>query len=507
MLSEGVDLDEPGVIEAWMQGFNALSYDERAAILTDEIVGRGSPLGAFPEIPVELPTEDEARASAADAPLLSQISRLAEFFGTGRKLTQKGHPTLADARELVALLDTGDRIDEWIGDRQFKTKSAADLPRLSLVVRLATKAQFVRKAKGQLIATKAGMAIGQDPLADLARLVTAIDDVGMVSARTAGGRFVWSTLAPFFDDMFVPLTTMLVTDDSPARFDEIVDLAFAEFEDEIDLDNPHWTIERRRDLVESQMATAIGTLERAGLVAWASETVELSYGSTKRAHGTVDATPAGRWVLTTYLVEDHDQPLVIVGPPQLTELTFEELVTAAEEPDGGDFVRFARELKAWIDHRGDDAPRELADAARQTDDPAVRGLALAAMADLDVAVSAPLVRSLLDAPAARGSAIVWLVEHEFEPAATLADPDPRVVVDVLATMMVTHGPEGLVEVLEAVGSHAQQAERIQGLWRQSNPATPFVLEAIGQTHPTKVVAKAARKAAMQHRTWLAAGER
>ncbi len=504
MVAEGVDLDEPGAIEAWMDAFNSLSYDERAAILTDEVLRGGAPFGGFPDIPVDLPTEDEARASAAAAPLLNQISRLAEFFGAGRKLTQKGHPTLSDARELVALLETGDRVDEWIGDRQFKTRSAADLPRLSFIARLATKAQFVRKAKGQLIATKAGTAMGRDPLADLARLVTAIDDVGMVSARTAGGRYVWSTLAPFFDDMFVPLATMLVSDGEPVTFDSIVDLAFGEFEDEIELDNPHWTIERRRDLVESQMATAIETLEQAGLVAWASETVVLSYGSTKRAHGTVDATPAGRWVLTTYLIEEHDQPLVVVGPPELTELTFEELVLAAEEPDGGDFVRFARELKAWIEHRGADAPGELADAARQTEDPAVRGLALAAMADLDVAVSTPLVRSLLDAPAARGSAIVWLVEHELEPATTLADPDPRVLVDVLATMVVTHGPDGLVEVLDAVGTHDQQVERIQGLWRQSNPATPFVLEAIGQTHPTKIVAKAARKAAMQHRSWLAA---
>lgn len=44
---------------------------------------------------------------------------------------------------------------------------------------------------------------------------------------------------------------------------------------------------------------------------------------------------------------------------------------------------------------------------------------------------------------------------------------------------------------------------IGGLWRSPSEATGTVLETIGATHPTKVVAKAARKAMLQRRSWLA----
>ena len=48
-----------------------------------------------------------------------------------------------------------------------------------------------------------------------------------------------------------------------------------------------------------------------------------------------------------------------------------------------------------------------------------------------------------------------------------------------------------------------QTALLGSLWRSTSPATLPVLEAIGKMHTVKFVAKAARKAAFQRRTWEA----
>ena len=58
--------------------------------------------------------------------VLSRIRSLLGWIGAGRKLTQTGRLTLADARVLVDLLDTGDVIDPVVGSRLFRTKSSEE---------------------------------------------------------------------------------------------------------------------------------------------------------------------------------------------------------------------------------------------------------------------------------------------------------------------------------------------------------------------------------------------
>jgi len=69
--------------------------------------------------------------------------------------------------------------------------------------------------------------------------------------------------------------------------------------------------------------------------------------------------------------------------------------------------------------------------------------------------------------------------------------------------LATGGPEALVDALGLAGSHDQQAALVGRLWRLRSDATLPVLEAIGAAHPAKAVAKAARKACFQHRSWAA----
>ena len=91
--------------------------------------------------------------AAGRAPVLARMATLVDFYGRGRKLTQKAQPTLADARTLVGLLGTDDRFAETIGDKTCKTRSAAELPELAFTIRWATSAGALRKEHGKLRAT------------------------------------------------------------------------------------------------------------------------------------------------------------------------------------------------------------------------------------------------------------------------------------------------------------------------------------------------------------------
>ncbi len=492
MLAEGVDLGDSAAMERWMKEFNARPFAERALVLSEGVLDAGPPLPA-----VAVPDEVSARGSAAGSPLLEPFRGLVDFVGDGRKVTQTGNVTLADARQLVSLLVTGDRFDEAIGDRRFKTKSASDLPQLSFIVRLATKARFVRVVKGRMVTTKAGRDLGRDPLADLQRLVDAICDLGLVTARMSGGRYVWSALAPFFDDLFVPLASMLLTADDGVAFDAIVERALDEFEAEVDIDNPYWTDSFRYEFVESEMRTAVATLEAAGVVTWDAEIV-IRHRSETRVGGMVTLTPAGRWTVHRHLAESHDLDLPVARPAQFTDLGFEAMIKACEASYFDDVAHVMREVMVWCNRRGGDALPELVLAARSTTDPGVRHMALAVLGEQFGPEAEPAVRGLLEVPACRGSALLWLVDHECEPAEALLDPDPAVFTDVLALVLVSRGPDQMVEVFEHVGNHDVQLALVQDLARLSSPEVGLVLVALGRDHPTARIAKAARKAAMQN---------
>ena len=75
-----------------------------------------------------LVSQPDLTADAAAARPLAQVAALTRWVGTGRKLTQAGRVTMADARELVALLETGDRVDPVIGDEVFRTRTSERLP-------------------------------------------------------------------------------------------------------------------------------------------------------------------------------------------------------------------------------------------------------------------------------------------------------------------------------------------------------------------------------------------
>ena len=73
------------------------------------------------------------------------------------------------------------------------------------------------------------------------------------------------------------------------------------------------------------------------------------------------------------------------------------------------------------------------------------------------------------------------------------------LVDILAVALDAGGPNEMVDVFSDPGQ-GQQLEVLNGIWRLDHPRLPEVLDAIGAHHPVKAVAKAARKARVQHRS-------
>jgi hypothetical protein len=123
-------------------------------------------------------SEDDLAAVAASAHALRQVTALTRWVGEGRKLTQTGQLTMADARHLVGLLNTGDEIDPVIGERVFGTRSSADLPVLAIVVAWAKAAGLIRVVRGRLVLVKKNQRLIDRPAQLWNIMFAAFDQLG-----------------------------------------------------------------------------------------------------------------------------------------------------------------------------------------------------------------------------------------------------------------------------------------------------------------------------------------
>jgi hypothetical protein len=149
----GVDASDSVAMNAFLAEVREGKHNYDAELLAD-IAARH--LGeqaerAFPQLPVSLPADEELAEAAEASPLVAQLRKLVDWVGDGRALTGTGQLKLADARELVSLLDTGDTLDRDLGDKVETVRSSADLPHLSIVFELAKRARIVRVVKGKLV--------------------------------------------------------------------------------------------------------------------------------------------------------------------------------------------------------------------------------------------------------------------------------------------------------------------------------------------------------------------
>jgi len=89
--------------------------------------------------------------------------------------------------------------------------------------------------------------------------------------------------------------------------------------------------------------------------------------------------------------------------------------------------------------------------------------------------------------------MLWLAEHGFEELPALDAAAPAMFVEALAVLLAHGGPKEVADAFDALGPVEEQAAVLGRLWRVDNPYNADVLDAVATAHPSKVVAKAARK--------------
>src|SRR6266540_3892865 len=132
-------------------------------------------------------SSEQLAATAARAQPLRRLQAFTRWVGAGRKLTQTGRITLADARELVGLLGTGDVIDPKIGDRVFRTTSSEELRGITTVAEWAKASGLARVTSGRLVGVKKYAGLLERPLELWARMFEAFPRLGVALCVSGWG--------------------------------------------------------------------------------------------------------------------------------------------------------------------------------------------------------------------------------------------------------------------------------------------------------------------------------
>ncbi|MBI2776786.1 MAG: hypothetical protein HYX57_05945 [Chloroflexi bacterium] len=472
MTAEGVDISQPDAVNRWIEQLNERPFDERAAILDAE---DAEPV-VFPSI--ELPSEDELTRAAEASRALDRLGRFARYVGDGRKLTQLGFLTLSDGRALVDLLETGDVIDQKIGARVFKTRSTGELAELSLVFRWARAAGFVKVRQGWASITRRGMSLGRKPIDDWQVAFEGFLKCNPVPARYGLDA---SKSEPFWNEILVELVEQLpfglyvagVIDVEPLRDD-----VWRQVQARFNLLREPWVLEHWRKTMEIDIDRQIlGHLSDLGALVVSD--------------GKISPTSLGL-LATNRMLRERGAVAPVVGEHARSSAT--ELLRACAELS---LDESEREIRRWIERRPLTAASELAEAARSGPLPV---MALHALGFAGPAAEAE-VRALVEVEGLGLHARMWLVEHGHEDPSSLA-PEMLIAAFVagLAAEADQNGPVSAVARLMSLGPEDEQIRFVEELLHTDQAAGDDVLEMIGRYHPSKTVAKVARRTAFKRRS-------
>ncbi|MFD0686955.1 hypothetical protein [Actinomadura fibrosa] len=467
MRAEGVPADDREAVEAWVRDFEALPEEERFA-RTEEYLRQVEEL-VVP--PVRLAPVAELAAAARASRLTEQVLALAEWTGE-RALGEDDRLTEADAEEAARALG----LDEPRGVGQIDDESA--LERL-----------WWAAVEAKAIVAEDGAAAPGPALADL----RSGDDAELLKA--------W---LPLFDSVAVPehdpedgldalelvqneLTGVLIhlyEQDAPSVPQVLLDALLEHVGEAYDLSDA----KAMSELVPDAFALELEILEEWGIVEPAGE-------------GGRALTPLGVWAVRELLLADgFVAPVVgdLAGAPaaDLVEgLVWHRPDTADEEIDG------------WLAaHDAKDAAADLVDVMR-TGGPGARNLAAAVLHRVGPE-AAPVVRAAREHPLVSPYAALWLNAIDDPSGRELSrDEYLWVFVDTVAGMLETAEPAEAVEAAIAdAPPGTEMREMIEELWRTHHGDVAEVLEALGEHHPDKATAKAARTAAYKARS-AAQGQR
>lgn len=499
MTDEGVDTSDAEAMRSWVDRFNAGTVEER-----DEVVG--PPMARMMEAaqprrrlrPVALAPEDRLERAARSAPAMVRLAGFVDYVATPRPLTDRGNLKLADARHLVEALDTGDRIDEAIGERTFKTTSSTELVTLDLTFRWARAAGLVKVRKGKVSATKAGSNVDADPLGSCYRALLGLLEVGVLTHHYGDDNYGFGWYAT---DVDAQVTEWLLGwyEHGQQDIEDLAEETWEWLQELFDLSGiEQRKLDMHRSFVEHGVRRILDRLAELGIVDACDVTEVESTVGVDRIGGTVQLTELGTWAVNRMAAPFVDAPVAgtHVGDDAATLLK-----RCADLPD--DVAR--AELEAWIAARDTRAGAMDLAAALRTIDPVAVGLGFNALLRLGERAT-DAVRSLEDDPRLAPYVTVWRVDAMDIDPSEVVTRDPAEQVALLDAVLDLRGPHPLAmwlplmlgvrsdmgrdEVVEAVGE----------LWRPRTEQAEEVLGAIAATHPDKAVAKSARRALFKLRS-------
>jgi len=487
-----LDLDDPASIQAAIDAFNSLPFEERKAA-TDPGLSAMTRLHEPIELPMT-PVADLGRAAteAAAAPILVQLRAVIDYLGTGRALTPKGNPKLVDARALLELVPTDDVADVSTGRYQRTLRSADDLPHLMFLIEAAQDAGALRRHGGKLVGVKAFAS--REPLDQIEALLAAMIEIGPIFGRGVT-RYHSDEAGLIEDGLFHWMVPVFV--DGSHQVDEIVDQAVEVVTAELPR---RWTSgdpAQERESVAREVEKVLDVVERCGLVTRheAGEQADRYTGRVLRRGGVLLLTELGRALLPAWLgtagYRAHDST-------EMAALEARDLL----ETFGSGAVLEPREVWAlWAPQKPPSEKAAAIIAAMLSADSPHARLAGLSLLHADPRAAEDPIRTLLGTPLAGHAAMLLLDHGLIEPGdAEMIDPGSAFgpLVDMLAVEL-DDDPGALAERFdELVGP--QPLEALGLIWRVDLPEALEVLGALGQRHPVKAVAKAARKAALQHRS-------
>ena len=218
---------------------------------------------------------DDVEAAAGKAQLTGQIRSFMTWLGEGRKLTQTSRIGMTDARQLVELLGTGDKIDPEIGGRVFKTRSSEELAFLTRIVEWMKAARLVRVTGTRLVPVKKNAHLVDRPL----DLVLAMLDAYPRLGKSLFPRNTWrqSLVGDEFTFIGPELLTQLLVGRGSCPVDDLKKTVFDMIAGMYMLAGLNeQQMEMLRRTIDTDITIAIAALGALGIVSQASGTAGLT---------------------------------------------------------------------------------------------------------------------------------------------------------------------------------------------------------------------------------------
>lgn len=491
----------PELLEQVMADFNALPEESRRAI-TDSAMATSASAESGPRpldlAPVQLPEPSAAADAAERAPLLAGFDALGDYFAApGQSLTKTGAIKIADAQALVEILQTADRYEHTIGEHVFRKQSAREFVDVDLWLWWAREVGVLRAYRGKLVAVKSWHRRRRsDAIGELTKALDKLLATGPIAARNPR---LYLACNQALDQSAQGLLITLL-DRHEREFDDLVAGATSILAAQgVAIPYPN--------AVEDSVDTMLRLFERCGVLVQFNTRSEPDTFEGRRVGGSVQLTPAGVSMIIDVL---NQQGLSVDTLPAFGEQSVAGLLELSMTVSN--LEQWWGLASTWLDKQPD-APAAVCEVLAEL---AARDLTPVILI-LDAAPAAEehrLAPALREIASDRTSAddplkLVarsWLTVHEPFDADQIEKVDhaiPRLL--SLGALCAAGAEEFVATTVAEEFEPSAQLQLVADAGRLLPPLTTELLAALGERHPDKRLAKAARKELFRVRTKLATG--